>query len=46
MWDSYSSMILFFGAEFIKQHVVYNGRKIKPAADTVMIVVAVNEKKK
>jgi membrane protein len=30
LWVSYSSMILFFGAEFTKQYAVYHGIKIEP----------------
>jgi membrane protein len=30
LWVSYSSMIVFFGAEFTKQYAVYNGTHIEP----------------
>ncbi|MBA3683298.1 MAG: YihY/virulence factor BrkB family protein [Bacteroidetes bacterium] len=46
LWVSYSSMILFFGAEFTKQYAISNGREIKPAADAEMIDAAEKEKKK
>lgn len=30
LWTSYSSMIVFFGAEFTKQYAVYHGKHIEP----------------
>ncbi|MEO5644305.1 MAG: YihY/virulence factor BrkB family protein [Bacteroidia bacterium] len=33
LWVSYSSMILFFGAEFTKQYAVYHGHDIVPTKD-------------
>lgn len=33
LWTSYSSMIVFFGAEFTKQYAVYHGMKIEPTKD-------------
>ena len=33
LWTSYSSMIVFFGAEFTKQYAVYHGLKIEPTKD-------------
>lgn len=33
LWVSYSSMILFFGAEFTKQYAVYHKREIIPTKD-------------
>ena len=33
LWVSYSSMIVFFGAEFIKQYAVYHGNEILPSED-------------
>lgn len=37
LWASYSSMILFFGAEFTKQYAVYHGTKILPTKDAEKI---------
>jgi membrane protein len=37
LWVSYSSMILFFGAEFTKQYAVENGYEIKPTKDAEKI---------
>jgi membrane protein len=31
LWASYSSMIVFFGAEFTKQRAVFQGKKIEPS---------------
>jgi len=36
LWVSYSSMILFFGAEFIKQLTLKRDGKIEPAPDAVV----------
>ncbi len=33
LWVSYSSMIVFFGAEFTKQYAIYHGAKIVPTKD-------------
>jgi membrane protein len=33
LWVSYSSMIVFFGAEFTKQYAVYHDVKIEPTKD-------------
>jgi len=33
LWASYSSMIVFFGAEFTKQYAVYYGFKFNPGKD-------------
>ncbi len=46
LWVSYSSMIVFFGAEFTKQFSVFKGRKIEPTADAVLISEEEGEKKK
>jgi membrane protein len=32
LWVSYSSMIVFFGAEFTHQFVLYHGLRVKPAS--------------
>ncbi len=32
LWVSYSSMILFFGAEFTKQYALYHGHKVLPTS--------------
>jgi membrane protein len=37
LWASYSSMILFFGAEFTKQYAVEHGYKIQPTKDAEKI---------
>lgn len=37
LWVSYSCMIVFFGAEFTKQHAIHFGRGIEPAKDAVHI---------
>lgn len=37
LWASYSSMIVFFGAEFTKQYAVYHGMKIEPTKDAEKI---------
>lgn len=40
LWASYSSMIVFFGAEFTKQYAVYHGMKIEPTKDAEKIKTA------
>src|ERR1051325_788908 len=37
LWSSYSSMIVFFGAEFTRQFALYHGVKITPASDAVHV---------
>jgi membrane protein len=37
LWTSYSSMIVFLGAEFTKQYAVYHGIKIEPTEDAEII---------
>lgn len=37
LWTSYSSMIVFFGAEFTKQYSLYHGLKIEPTKDAEKI---------
>ncbi|MCE3258873.1 MAG: ribonuclease [Bacteroidetes bacterium] len=37
LWVSYSSMIVFFGAEFTKQYAVHYGLKFGPSKDAVKI---------
>jgi membrane protein len=37
LWSSYSSMIVFFGAEFTKQYAKYHGYSIKPTQDAEKI---------
>lgn len=44
LWVSYSCMIVFFGAEFTKQHALFYGREIEPAADAVRIQASEEEK--
>lgn len=44
LWSSYSSMIVFFGAEFTKQYAVYHGMKIEPTKDAEKITAAETEK--
>jgi len=39
LWVSYSSMIVFFGAEFTKQYAVYHGLKIEPTNGAVKLNV-------
>lgn len=38
LWVYYSSLILFFGAEFTKIHAIYFGGGIKPSATAVFII--------
>jgi len=44
LWVSYSCMLVFFGAEFTKQHAIYFGRGIEPAKDAVRIKASEEEK--
>jgi membrane protein len=37
LWTSYSSMIVFFGAEFTKQYAVYHGTEIVPGRNAEKI---------
>jgi hypothetical protein len=37
LWASYSSMIVFFGAEFTKQYAMYHGHEILPSANAEKI---------
>lgn len=37
LWVSYSSMIVFFGAEFTKQYAVYHGINLRPKKDAKKI---------
>jgi hypothetical protein len=48
LWVSYSSMIVFFGAEFTKQYAVHHDLKIAPTADAVKLKegLDVNQKMK
>jgi membrane protein len=39
LWVSYSTMIVFFGAEFTKQYAVHHNSKIQPNADAVKVEV-------
>ncbi len=45
LWVNYSSMIVFFGAEYTKQFSLYHGEKIEPKKDAVLITTA-SEKEK
>ncbi len=42
LWVSYSSMIVFFGAEFTKQHAVQKGNDIEPNKDAIKIDESTN----
>lgn len=44
LWVSYSCMIVFFGAEFTKQHATHFGRAIEPSPDAVHILVSEEER--
>lgn len=46
LWVSYSSMIVFFGAEFTKQYAVAHGHKIEPTKDAVKIDGSLDEHQK
>ncbi|HET6224922.1 MAG TPA: YihY/virulence factor BrkB family protein [Bacteroidia bacterium] len=37
LWVSYSSMLVFLGAEFTKQYMVHHGEKIQPKKSAVLI---------
>lgn len=37
LWVSYSSMIVFFGAEFTKQYAVHHDKKIEPNSNAVKV---------
>jgi membrane protein len=43
LWVSYSCMIVFFGAEFTKQHAVHSGYRITPARDAEKVLPDENE---
>jgi membrane protein len=45
LWVSYSSMIVFFGAEFTKQHALYHGVKIVPKKGAMKIENTEGQKK-
>jgi membrane protein len=46
LWVSYSSMIVFFGAEFTKQYAVHYGMKISPNKDAVKMEDETNTNEK
>ncbi|MBA3663212.1 MAG: YihY/virulence factor BrkB family protein [Bacteroidetes bacterium] len=46
LWVSYSSMIVFFGAEFTKQYAVFHDVKITPTRDAVKVNVNLDEHQK
>jgi membrane protein len=48
LWTSYSSMIVFFGAEFTKQNAVYHGKEIQPtdAAEKLDTSAPIEQKEK
>lgn len=46
LWVSYSSMIVFFGAEFTKQYAVAHGHKIEPTKDAVKVDANLDEHQK
>ncbi|MGQ0827831.1 MAG: YihY/virulence factor BrkB family protein [Bacteroidota bacterium] len=46
LWVSYSSMIVFFGAEFTKQYAVYHGTDLRPKKDAVKIKTETENKNK
>jgi len=46
LWVSYSSMILFFGAEFTKQYSVSHEREVEPKKGAALIGKEEKEKKK
>jgi membrane protein len=37
LWVNYSSMIVFFGAEYTKQFSLYRGEKLQPKKDAVLL---------
>ncbi len=44
LWVNYSSMIVFFGAEYTKQFSIHYGEKIQPTKDAVVLHVDEKEK--
>lgn len=46
LWVSYSSMIVFFGAEFTKQYAEFHDIKITPTKDAVKIDASLDEQQK
>ncbi|MBA3707149.1 MAG: YihY/virulence factor BrkB family protein [Bacteroidetes bacterium] len=46
LWVSYSSMIVFFGAEFTKQYAVFHSFKLTPTKDAVKIDADKDEQQK
>ncbi|HEY0030990.1 MAG TPA: YihY/virulence factor BrkB family protein [Bacteroidia bacterium] len=44
LWVNYSSMIVFYGAEFTKQYALHHGREIEPKRDAVVIRATEAEK--
>jgi membrane protein len=44
LWVNYSSMIVFFGAEYTKQFSLHKGEKLEPKKDAVIINVDQKEK--
>ncbi|MGZ3919456.1 MAG: YihY/virulence factor BrkB family protein [Bacteroidia bacterium] len=46
LWVSYSSMIVFFGAEFTKQYALFHGHKIKPTQDAFKVDANLDEHQK
>ncbi|HSH65942.1 MAG TPA: YihY/virulence factor BrkB family protein [Bacteroidia bacterium] len=44
LWVNYSSMIVFFGAEYTKQYSMHQGGKIRPKKDAVILNVTEKEK--
>ncbi|MCW3075928.1 MAG: ribonuclease [Bacteroidetes bacterium] len=46
LWVSYSSMIVFFGAEFTKQYALFHNIKITPTKDAIKIDASLDEQQK
>jgi membrane protein len=44
LWVNYSSMIVFFGAEYTKQFSLYHGEKLQPKKDAVLLNLDEKEK--
>ena len=44
LWVNYSSMIVFFGAEYTKQFALHHGQKIVPKRGASLIQVTESEK--
>jgi membrane protein len=44
LWVNYSSMIVFFGAEYTKQFSLYYGEKLQPKKDAVLLNLDEKEK--